>query len=77
MYICVHAIPNAKKEMIEIAWVNSYGQTVYKVKTFAPASDDKANIAITSMLATYLWKKKSNIILVKWHITREKLFYIS
>ena len=77
MYISVQVIPNSKKESIEIVGQNTYGHTIYKIKTTAPAVDNKANTAIINMLSEYLNVPKKNIELKHWGNWREKSFYIS
>ncbi len=77
MYVDVKAIPNAKVDSVEIIGQNTYGHTIYKIKTTAQPEDDKANKAIRKLLAKYLWVSITTVVLKHGHTTRDKVFYIS
>jgi uncharacterized protein YggU (UPF0235/DUF167 family) len=71
MKIVVLAKPNAKVEKVEQI------ENGYKVWTKAPATEGKANAAITKLLAAYLKVPRSSISLVSGAKGKKKLFELS
>ena len=74
--VYVIAVPNAKKDSIDIVWKTLYGHDQLKVKTTEQAIDGKANIAIKKQLAKYYELPNTKVVLKHWHTAREKVFII-
>lgn len=66
MDIKIRAFPNSKKESIELK------EDVYFVRVTAPASEGKANKAVSDALAKYLGVRKNKVNITKGFKSRDK-----
>jgi uncharacterized protein YggU (UPF0235/DUF167 family) len=71
MQIRVKVFAGARRERIM-----QQGNGDFVVRTTAPATDNKANLAVTKMLCDFLGIKKSQLILVQGEKNRDKIFQI-
>lgn len=63
--------PRAKVNKVE-----TIGEYSFKVKTTAPAQENKANLAVIKLLAKHLKIRKSQIFLVAGEKSKEKIFQV-
>lgn len=71
MRITVHVLPKAKSNR-----VTQITPKTFKVATTAPADDNKANIAVTKLLAQHFGVRQSDVFLISGQSQRKKLFDI-
>lgn len=69
--IAVSVSPGARLNKVE-----QLGKYTFKVKTTAPARDNKANVAVLKLLAKHLKIRKSELILVAGSKSKQKIFRI-
>jgi len=69
--ITVQVVANSKSVGIEMI-----SETVYKVRTSAPAIDDRANAWVTKQLAQYFKVPITHVVLDKGEKTSKKTFLI-
>ncbi len=67
----VRIIPNSKAESVE-----ELGQADYKIKVREKAIDGKANIAVIAALSSYFNVRKSDVVILKGAISRDKTIEI-
>lgn len=70
-HIAVTVIPNSSHNEVAKLSDNSY-----RVKTTAPARDNKANCVVLKLLAKHLAVRKSQLILIAGQKAKEKIFQI-
>ena len=69
--IAVTVSPGARLNKVE-----QLGEFSFKVKTTAPARNNKANQAVLKLLGKYLGLKCSQLILKAGHKSKQKIFSI-
>lgn len=70
MLISVRVIPKAKQNQIKKE------NGLFKIRTTAPAVDNKANAAVVEMLADFFQVRKTQVVIKKGETSRQKLIEI-
>lgn len=71
MRIVCHVVPQAKSNK-----VTQIKEHVFRVATTAPSVDNKANLAVTKLMAEHFGVKKSDVFLTAGQTSRKKVFDI-
>jgi len=69
--IKVKVKPNGKKDYIE-----KLKEDEYFVETKAPAENNKANESVKNILSNYLKVEEKNIVIIKGHRLKSKVFKV-
>ena len=73
--LAIKVTPNARKDEV-MEEKNMFGTITYTVKTTKPPEDNKANNAVTELLAKHFKIKKSKIKIIKGATFRTKVVEI-
>ncbi|MDP3142516.1 MAG: DUF167 domain-containing protein [Candidatus Omnitrophota bacterium] len=70
MIINIRVIPKAKQNQVKDE------NSIFKIRTIAPAVDNKANAAVIKMLADFFGVRKAQVVIKKGEASRQKLIEI-